>query len=628
MSISCAPVVMKMRDELLWYYERELGYLRRLGAEYAQRYPKVAGRLQLEATKCEDPHVERLLEGFAFLASRIHLKLDDDVSQVAESMLSIVAPSLVRPIPAVSIAEFVADPERATMAEGVVVPKGSLLRTRAVGSMRCTFRTASAVHLWPFSITDARWVTPDAIVPPIRGSDAVGALRIEVRAFAGVDLSTLTLDTVRFHLHGDGPVASTLHEVLCRDTTAVLVRSLDDGASKTAPRIEASPRILTPGGFGADERLFEGGAATLAPFGLLQEYIALPAAFRSVDLAIGPTLRASGAVTAAEIVILVGAFERGDRRAILAAGVTKDTVRLGCTPVVNLYEHVAEPIMLTHRRDEYPLVPDAQQRMATEVYAVTDVVGVPAGGGEATRYEPLYGLRHDMPVGEQPVFWTARRHPAPERGARASDLSLAFVDRGGRTLQPRHDVVTARTLCFNGDLPSRLPVGDVRGDFELMGGGPLTRIVALLRPTPAVHPRLGASLAWRLVSQLSLNHLTLADGPEALRELLRLYDHAESPDFERQVQGVLDVRGEAVHARVPGLASGGGLALARGRRIALDLDEDNFAGDGAWIFASVLERFLALYASLNSFTQLTVNTRQRRRPLGDWLPRAGCRALG
>ena len=620
-----------MRDELLWYYERELGYLRRLGAEYAQRYPKVAGRLQLEPTKCEDPHVERLLEGFAFLAARIHLKLDDDVSQVAESLLSIVAPQLVRPVPSVSIAEFVADPERATMPDGVTVPRGTLLRTRAVGGQRCTFRTAAPVKLWPFTMADARWMTPDALMPPVRAGDAVGALRIELRAFPGIPLSSLSLDSLKLQLHGEGALASTLHEVLCRDTTAVLVRALDAEGKHggESARIELSSRVVTAGGFGADERVLEGGAETLAPYGLLQEYMALPAAFRSVNLAIGDAIRRTGAQGGVEIVILVGAFERGDRRAVLAAGVTRDTIRLGCTPVVNLYEHVAEPIMLTHRRDEYPLVPDAQQRIASEVYAVTNVVGVPAGGGEATRYEPLYGLRHEMVVGsDAPVFWVARRHPAPERGPRASDISLAFVDRSGRTLQPRHDVVTARTLCFNGDLPSRLPVGDARGDFELVGGGPFARINALLRPTPSVHPRLGSALAWRLVSQLSLNHLSISDGPEALRELLRLYDHGESPDTERQVLGIVNVQSEAVHARVPGLSRSGGLAMARGRRIELELDEDNFAGDGAWLFASVLERFFALYASLNSFTQLTVRTRQRRRPLGDWAPRAGCRALG
>lgn len=620
-----------MRDELLWYYERELGYLRRLGAEYAQRYPKVAGRLQLEPTKCEDPHVERLLEGFAFLAARIHLKLDDDVSQVAESLLGIVAPQLVRPVPSLSIAEFVADPERATMPEGVSVPRGTLLRTRAVGGQRCTFRTAAPVHLWPFTVSDARWVTPDSLVPPVRATDAVGALRIELRAFAGISLSALALDTLRLQLHGDGALASTLHEVVCRDATAILVRAIDAEGRRSgeSARIELSTRALTTGGFAAAERWLDGGADTLAPYGLLQEYMALPAAFRTIDLAIGDALRETGATFAAEIVILVGPFERSDRRALLAAGVTRDTIRLGCTPVVNLYEHVAEPIMLTHRRDEYPLVPDAQQRMSTEVYAVTEVVGVPAGGGDAVRYEPLYGLRHDLPSGSDvPVFWIARRHPAPERGARASDLSLAFVDRGGRTLQPRHDVVTARTLCFNGDLPSRLPVGDARGDFELLGGGPFARINALLRPTPSVHPRLGSTLAWRLVSQLSLNHLSISEGPEALRELLRLYDHAESPETERQIQGIVTVRSEAVHARVPGLARGSGLALARGRRIELELDEDHFAGDGAWLFASVMDRFFALYASLNSFTQLTVRTPQRRRPLAEWPPRAGCRALG
>jgi type VI secretion system protein ImpG len=464
----------------------------------------------------------------------------------------------------------------------------------------------------------------------VRATDAVGALRIQLQAFPGVPLSSLAMQSVRLHLHGDGAVASTLHEVLCRDTSTILVRALSPDAPRggDAARIEVPASALRQGGFGGQERLLEGGAPTLAPYGLLQEYMALPAAFRSVDLAIGEALRASNAQEAAEIIVLVGTFERGDRRAMLASGVTRETVRLGCSPVVNLYEHTAEPILLTHRRDEYPLVPDAQHRMATEVYAVTDVVGVPAGGGDATPYQPLYGLKHDAPAGEQPVFWVARRHPAPERGARASDLSLAFVDRGGRTLQPKHDVVTARTLCFNGDLPSRLPVGDPRGDFELVGGGPLAQITALLRPTVAVHPRLGAALAWRMVSQLSLNHLSLDDGPTALRELLRLHDHAESPDIERQIQGILDVKSAAVHARVPGLAQAGGLALARGRRITLDLDEDHFAGDGAWMFASVLERFFSLYASLNSFTQLTVNTRQRRRPLAEWGPRSGSRALG
>jgi type VI secretion system protein ImpG len=620
-----------MRDELLWYYERELGYLRRLGAEFAQRYPKVAGRLQLEPTKCEDPHVERLLEGFAFLAARIHLKLEDDVAGVAESMLSIVAPQLARPVPSLTIAEFVADPERATMADGVAVPRGTVLRTRAVGGQRCTFRTAGALHLWPITVADARWVTPDALRPAVRAGDAVGALRLELHAFPGVALSSLALDTLALQLHGDGAVASTLHEVLCRDTLAVLVRPLDPAARDggAAPRTELDARALQPAGFGEDERILEGGAPTLAQYGLLQEYLALPAAFRRVTLAIGDALRASGATAAAEVVVLVGAFERGDRRALLAGGVTRETVRLGCVPVVNLHELAAEPILLTHRRDESPLVPDASHRLTTEVHSVTSVVGVRTGGGDPVKYEPLYGLRHARGAGEAaPVFWVARRHPAPERGARATDVSLAFVDREGHTLQPKHDVVTARVLAFNGDLPARLPVGDARGDFELVAGGPVARVGALLRPTPAVHPRLGAALAWRLVSQLSLNHLSLTDGPDALRELVRLHDHAESPDVERQVEGIVDVRSRAVHARVPGLAQGGGLALARGRAVDVALDEDAFAGDGAWLFAQVLERFLALSASLNSFVQLTVTTRQRRRPLGAWAPRAGSRALG
>jgi type VI secretion system protein ImpG len=210
-----------VRDELLWYYERELGYLRRLGADYARRYPKIAGRLQLEPTKCEDPHVERLLEGFAFLAARIHLKLEDDFPDVAESMLSLLAPQLVRPVPSLSVAEFVPDAERGVPPGGFAIPRGAALSTRAVGQVHCAFRTAYDVTLWPLTVRDARWVAPEALDPPVRAGEALGALRLELRVTGGVALEAIPLDALRCYLHAEGGLAATLYELLCNACTAV-----------------------------------------------------------------------------------------------------------------------------------------------------------------------------------------------------------------------------------------------------------------------------------------------------------------------------------------------------------------------------------------------------------------------
>src|SRR6476660_3131126 len=157
-----------VRDDLLLYYERELTYLRRLGAEFAARYPKVASRLQLEPTKCEDPHVERLIEAFAFLAARVHLKIDDEFPEVTESILNIVYPHYVRPIPSMSIAEMRIDVEQGVPPTGFKVPRGTALYSRPVDGVPCKFRTCYDTTLWPFTVTGAQWLTPDRLKPAVR----------------------------------------------------------------------------------------------------------------------------------------------------------------------------------------------------------------------------------------------------------------------------------------------------------------------------------------------------------------------------------------------------------------------------------------------------------------------------
>ena len=626
-----------VKDDLLLYFERELTYLRRLGAEFAARYPKVASRLQLEPNKCEDPHVERLLEGFAFLAARIHRRLDDDLPEVSEALLDVLHPQHVRPLPSLSLVELELDPEVGKLPAGLHIPRGSEVRTRAVHGLPCRFRTSYDTTLWPATVTAGEWTSAERA--GARVGDAVGAFRIELRAFDGMRLGQLTvaagsgdvgrlasppkpgLDALRLHLAGESNVADLVYELLANNCARVVIRDPDEPSR--APIVLGAP---SPVGFAEEEMLLPYPRRMLAGYALLQELFCFPQKFMFVDVAgVAEALRALDAGPRAELFFIISPFERSERRQLVEFGVNANTFRLGCTPIVNLFEQSGEPILLTQMATEYPVVPDARRRLEIESWTVDSVVGITPGEGEPRAVEPLYGFRHGRSDASG-IFWHAVRRPSTWRTDRGTEIFLSFADLSGRIRPPNAEVASVRLTCFNGDLPSRLPLGvDERGDFELEQGGPLRRITCLTKPTPVVQPQLGKPLLWRLVSALSLNHLSLVEeGRGALCELLRLHNVGNSAAGERQIQGLVALQSAPAYARV---LTEQGLAFARGRRVEVEFDEDQFPGGGMFLFASVLERFIALHVTMNSFTQLTVRSRQRKKIVREWAPRAGWRTL-
>ena len=612
------------QDELLLYYERELTYLRRMGAEFAAKYPKVAARLQLEPNKSEDPHVERLLEGVAFLNARLHRRLDDDLPELSEALLDVLYPQHVRPVPSLSIAEFELDPELGKLPKGFAIPRGAELRSRPVQGMACRFRTCYDTTLWPASVVSAQWTAADRAGVGVRLADAAGAIAIELRAFVGVRFGELALDDLRLHLAGDVTVADTLYELFVNNVARVAVRDPDQPAR--APIVLAASAVR-PVGFEDHEALLPLPRRTLAAHRLLQELFVLPQKFRFVDVVgLGDALRALECGGRAELVVLVRPFERSERRAALELGLSGDAIRLGCTPIVNLFAQTADPILLTDRQLEYPVVPDARRRLEIETWSVDDVVAIVPGEPDPRPLAPLYALRHGVDDQDGGIFWHGVRRASTWRTDRGSEVFLSFADRSGALRAPDAEIISCHLTCFNGELPSRLPFGvDERGDFELASGGPVRRVRCLIKPTGVIQPPLGKSLLWRLVSALSLNHLPLVEGGrDALQELLRLHNTGDGTAGERQIQGLVDVQSGPAYARV---ASEHGVAFARGRRVELAFDEEQFPGGGMFLLASVLERFLALSASMNSFTQLAVTSRQRRRIVREWAPRSGWRTL-
>ena len=607
-----------MRDELLGHYERELTFLRQMGAEFAAQYPKVASRLQLEPNRCEDPHVERLIEAVALLAARIHLRLDDDFPEITQALLNMVYPHYTRPIPSMSVAEF--HLREGKLTTSVKVPRHSTLYSRPVDGMPCTFRTCYPTEVWPMSVVDAQWTSLDRLDPPIKAPGIVSALRLRIDCWPGVKLASLPLGSLRFYLNGEPALVHTLYELLCGNCRSILLR---DPRPKFRQRpIELIPDALRPVGFDDDEGLLPYSHRSLAAYRLLQEYFAFPEKFFFLDLRGMDAARAAGFQESVEIVFLISPFERADRQETLEAGVGPRTFRLGCTPIINLAQHTAEPIQMDQTKYEYPVAPDFRHNRTQEVFSVDEVVCIYEKTGETVKFDPFFSFRHSTRQ-KQPTFWNAtRRQAGPEGGG--TELFLSLVDLSGRPVTLDLDTLTVRCTCSNGELPSRLPFGDENGDFDLEGSSAIARIVALRKPSPTLRPAVGRDALWRLISHLSLNYLSLVEGGrEALQEILRLYQ-GSSPQLEQQVEGIMEVRSERRFARVIG---DHGISYVRGMRVELDLDEDRFVGGGVYLFSSVVEHFLAQYVSMNSFSQLVVRTRQRKEVLKEWAPRAGNRIL-
>ena len=612
-----------MRDELLLYYERELTFLRQMGVEFADKYPKIASRLSLEPDKCEDPHVERLLEAFAFLAARVHLKIDDEFPEITEALLSIIYPHFIRPVPAMTIADFRVNPEQGQIGGGLKIPRGSVLSSRPVGGVPCKFRTCYDTYVWPLSVVAAEWKTPDRLQPAIKAPEAAAALRVELKCWPDSTFEKLHPEPLRFFLNGESGLIHTLYELLCSRCTQILVRDPTPG-SRVRP-VALRPEALRPVGFAEDEGMLGYPRRSFTGYRLLHEYFTFPDKFFFLDLTGLEAALAGGFKDRAELIFLIAPFELADRRQALELGVTEKTFQTACAPAVNLFEQTAEPILLTERRFDYPIVPDIRRRNATEIFSVDEVVSVRPGSQEPVRFEPFYSFRHGHSGGRGQVFWMASRRASGRRDDEGTEMFLSLVDLEQRPVAPDVDSLTVRLTCTNRDLPSRLPFGMESGDFELESGAPVHSIMALRKPTPALRPPTGKSSLWRLISHLSLNYLSLvAEGREALQEILKLYNFTNSSYSVKQIEGIADLKSRPQFARI---ISENGITFARGTRVEMELDEENFVGGGAYLFASVIEHFLGLYVTLASFSQLSVSTRQRKEVLKLWPPRAGSRIL-
>ena len=613
-----------MRDDLRLYYEQELDYLRKEGVQFAEKHPKIASRLVIEPTKCEDPHVERLLEAFAFLTARVHLKIDDEFPEITEALLTVLYPQLVCPVPSMSVVEFQLDSEKGKLASSISIRKNSPLQSRPVQGVPCTFRTCYDTVLWPVSVAAAEMKPPSRLQPPIKAADASAAIRIQLNCAPGVTFQELKIDRLRFYMDGETGFLNGLYELLFSQLNRIVVRDATPGSK--VPEAVLPADALREVGFDASEGLLPYSHRSFIGHHLLLEYFAFPQKFFFFDITGLQHLWTSGPKQSVEFVFLLSEIAQEEQRQRLELELSAKTFRLGCTPVVNLFPQVAEPIQLNQHKYEYQVVPDVRRPYSTEIYSVDEVAGINTDTQQRTIYEPFYSLRHAVRGGGKPAsFYLARRRAAVRPNDEGTDIYLSLVDLAMRPVNPDANILSIRTTCTNRDLPARLPFGNAAGDFELEGAASIKSIVALCKPTQTVRPASGKAAQWRLISHLSLNYLSLVqEGAEALKQILRLYDFGQSAYSQNIIDSILRIQ---TRPRFTRLSSQYGITFARGTGIELHIDESQFVGGSAFLFASVLEHFLGLTASLNSFTQLSMKTPQRKEYSHEWQPRAGRRIL-
>ncbi|QDU63420.1 hypothetical protein Pan216_43000 [Planctomycetes bacterium Pan216] len=617
-----------MTKELYPYYERELRDLRKYAREFARQYPATASRLMLDSNRSPDPHVERLIESVALLVGRVRRKLDDEFPELTDALLNILYPHYLAPVPSMSIIEFVLDSAGAQMPDGFQIAAKSRLHSQPVGELPCTFRTCYPVMLWPISVSEASYMAPPFPSGLRAPHQTAAALRLQLSALADLNFSDMSLDSLRFYLHGDNQLITRLYEQILNQTLQVVFRPR--GASTNEKLIVAEPEdVLAPVGFELDEGMLPYSNQSFLGYRLLTEFFTFPNKFLFFELKGFDKIREAGYQRGLEVVFFLNQYRESLEHAIDA-----HNFRLGCTPIVNLFEQVTEPILLDQAHHEYQVVPNIAHSRGMEVYSIDSVVSTDPAIDRVVDYHPFYSFRHEQGADRPDAFWYASRRPSPLQDDRGTDVFLHLVDLNFSPRVPAKSVLTVKTTCTNRDLPIQLQLAGERLRFTLEASAPLSHIRCLKPTTTPLRPPLRRGAHWRLISHLSMNHLSLhnsEEGCEALREILRLYDFSD-PEIGQQlgavthqmIEGINSVSSRRVVAQIGSPTSSG---FCRGMEVTLEFDEEKYVGTGVFLFASVLERFLGLYASLNSFVQTVARTKQGEGALKQWKPRAGDRPL-
>jgi type VI secretion system protein ImpG len=608
-------------DELLPYYERELGFLRRYSREFSERYPKIASRLLMVGEVCEDPHIERMIQSFALLNSRISKRLDDDYPEFTEALFEVLYPHYLRSFPSCSIARMDSSGTATQLTTGTQILRGTELTTHPVKGVACKFKTVYDVTIAPLCLSQVKFdpiIESPESVQLLPSASAKISITIETTS-EKANFTQLNLKLLRLFIDGEPSFCAGLRDTLFMRTVCAYVEEPGTGswvALNKLPLVEV--------GFDENEGLIPFLARSHPAYRLLTEYFAFPEKFNffALDLQSIASVLSNGC-RKFTLHLAISGLRADSNLSRMLGTLSLKNVLLGCTPVINLFKQRSDPIRLTHTASSYPVVADSRRAFAYEIFSIDSVklVRQTPQGESVTQFRPFYSLRHGETPEKKGHYWAMRRNEIVESKSPGYETEISIVDIDFNPAAIETDTLSIELTCCNRDLPALLPYGLAAGDLFLEGGSILSSIKFLRKPSERYRFERGRDAHWRLISHLSLNHLSLAKaGLEAFQEMLRLYDLPRSATSQRQIGGIVGIEHKAAKAW---LAGNPFACLVRGIEVRLTIEEEGFVGSGLHAFAHIVDRFLGLYVHANSFTQLVIISKRTGEELLRCLPRSG-----
>lgn len=584
-----------MKDELLHYYQQELNNLQQTGAEFAKRYPKLAGHLQ--NPEQSDPHFARLIEAVAFMNAQVKQKLDDEFSLFSDGLFDILQPAYHQPLPAMVIAQFKPQPD---LTQPFTIPRHTPIEMLVNQTDPVRFQTCYDITLLPAEVTQAELLPHCETAPALANPSAAGCLHLTLHCIdSDQTFAQLAPKTLRFFLRSNQALSFALYDMLFRHTQAISLAA--EASSQTARFLNS--KQLHPLGFTEQQMILPYNARQPIATQLLVEYFAYPEKFLFIEIAQLEPIDWKGIGNELHLYFYLQQVPQNLTKVINA-----DLFTLGCTPLINLYPKLAEPLTVHGQSDEYTVIPDIRQAIQHEIYTITQVTGTNEED-HTTHYLPLFSLdQHGYHQGQG--YWQARRHPELLH----SRVTIRLTDINGQPIMAVPQVLQIATLCFNPTIQAIWQQTDGCPKLQLtQSSAPVTDIHAITRPCKIIRPQLTKGTHWRLVSALSLAHLTVTqDQGAALREVLQLYNVNPTEQNRIIIQSIQNLQTQHITLK---LSTPGQLSFCQGLAITLTLDEQPFAGNSVWLFCHLLAHFLALQATINSFVQLRVISATDQRQL-------------
>ncbi|MBK1705558.1 type VI secretion system baseplate subunit TssF [Halochromatium glycolicum] len=627
-----------MDARFLDLYNRELRYIREMSGEFAAQFPKVASRLGLDGFDCADPYVERLLEGFAFLAARVGLKLEAEFPQFTSHLIESVYPHFLAPTPSMAVVELMPDATEGSLVEGFPVPRGTPLRSalRKGETTPCTYVTGHDITLWPIRIERAEYIGSASLLPEISvpgQSPPRAGVRLRLSVTGHAKISDLALDTLDLHLTGSDGLPMRLYEYLVARTIGVAGRAAT--SSKKSDWVVAEPRRLQPLGLSPDEALLPVDGRCFDGYRLLHEYFAFPQRF--MFLRVG-SLRRLVRRTLGPSIDLVFLFDRADPA--LEQAVSAEMFHLNATPVINLFPKRMDRIHLNATEREFHLVAERTRPMDFELFAVERVRGYGRAKEAEREFLPFYSARHSTFHSAPNAYFTVRREQrllaswrkerniGPRSSYIGSEAFISLVDPNNAPFSSELKQLGVESLCTNRDLPLSLSLGSGSTDFTWDFSGPVESIRCISGPSRPRPAPLEGEAHWRLISHLSLNYLSLVDtdggdAAAAFQEILGLYGFLNESQIRKELEGIRQIDTKPIHRRV---LHPQGSSFVRGLEITILVDEAFFEGSGCFLLGAVLEQFLSRHVSINSFTETVIRTVERGEIMR-WPRRTGRRQM-